>query len=572
MLEKTGRLLRDLKLLALPYWQSEERWTSGALLTVIVSMNLGLVYLNVLFNDWNRLFYNALQEKNVAAFTHQFIRFGVLAAIFLVLAVYRLYLRQMLQIRWRHWLTRHYVAEWLGNGSLYRLQLTGHDKTDNPDQRISEDIDGFIGQTLVLSLGLLESVVNLASFVGILWGLSGSLTIFGITVPGYMVWVAVVYALLGTWLIHLFGRPLITLNFQQQKFEADFRFSLVRLRENAEGVALYGGEEQESRSLMDRFSHVVGNWWSIMRRQKRLTWISSGYGQVAVVFPFIVAAPRYFRGVIELGGLMQTASAFGQVQSSLSWFVDAYSSLAELKATVDRLTGFRRALTDATELLAPGVTRSNSPDRDMVIEDLDIWRPDGTELIRGLHLHLVEGARLLITGPSGSGKSTLFRAIAGLWPFSRGKVLLPTAPVLFLPQKPYIPIASLRAAVTYPNDPKAHADDEIRAALTDCDLSALADRLDEENHWAQQLSPGEQQRLAFARALLSKPRWLFLDEATSALDEAAEVGLYRLVLDRLPEVSLISIAHRRTLEQFHDQRLVFRRTSMVPRTRPRTPR
>ncbi len=572
MLRKTAAFLRDLRVLAMPYWRSEERWASGGLLAVIVALNLGLVYLNVQFNEWNNLFYNALQNKDFDAFVHQFIRFGVLAAIFLVVAVYRIYLRQMLQIRWRRWLTSRYIGEWLHGRAYYRMQLA-EGRTDNPDQRIADDIGSFIGQTLVLTLGIMESVVTLVSFAAILWNLSGSLSVGGVVIPGYMLWVAVVYAVLGTWLTHRIGRPLIGLNFQQQRFEADFRFSLVRLRENAEGVALYGGEAEEARGLIARFAHVVDNWWDIMRQQKRLTWFSSGYGQVAVVFPYIVAAPRYFSGAIQLGGLMQTASAFGQVQGALSWFVDAYSSLAEWKATVDRLVGFERSLQEVPGQAAAEVTRRHAPPGSgITVDDLDLLLPDGTPLLRGLTLALPPGSRTLVGGPSGCGKSTLFRAISGLWPYGRGALSLPVGErMLFLPQKPYLPIATLRKAAVYPDAPERHDDEAIRQALADCGLPHLRDRLDEERHWAQQLSPGEQQRLAFARALLLQPRWLFLDEATSALDEPSETVLYRLAIDRLPDTALVSIAHRPTLAAFHDQRLELCRTGDATLPLPHTP-
>jgi putative ATP-binding cassette transporter len=555
LLGRTKMLVADMWSLIRPYWQSEERWRSGALLLVIVAMNLAMVYLSVLFNEWNNLFYNALQNKDFATFTHQFIRFGMLAAIFLIVAVYRTYLRQMLQIRWRQWLTRRYIGEWLGGQAYYRLQLTGG-RTDNPDQRIADDIGNFVGQSLILSLGLLESIVTLASFATILWGLSGSMEIVGVAIPGYMLWVALVYAAIGTWLTHRIGRPLIRLNYQQQQFEADFRFSLVRLREDAEGIALYNGEAAEANSLAGRFGKVVENWWGIMRQQKRLTWFTSGYGQIAIVFPFIVAAPRYFSGALQLGGLMQTASAFGQVQGALSWFIEAYTGLADWKATVDRLVGFERALMDVRRGASRNAVRHGVPSGEPItIDNLDLMLPDGTPLQRGISLKFPPSSRTVVTGPSGCGKSTLFRAINGLWPYWRGSISLPAGErLLFLPQKPYLPIAPLRSVTAYPDPPERYGDERIRDALCDCGLAHLVDRLDEERHWAQQLSPGEQQRLAFARALLLRPNWLFLDEATSALDEMSETALYRLVA-RLPGTALISIAHRPAVAAFHDRRL-----------------
>jgi putative ATP-binding cassette transporter len=558
MLTTTRDFLRDLWLLTKPYWKSEERWKSGALLAAIVALELAIVGINVIFNEWNNLFYNALQDKNLHEFWHQLLRFCYIAAAFIVVAVYKVYLRQMLQIRWRRWLTARYIGRWTSHHAYYRLQLSGN-RTDNPDQRIAEDIDGYIQQTLVLSLGLLNSVVTLGSFAAILWSLSGSVTVAGVTIQGYMLWVAVVYAIIGTWLVNRIGRPLIKLNFQQQQFEANFRYSLVRLRENAEGVALYGGEAQESRAFVHRFSDVVTNWWAIMRRQKMINWFGSGYGQIAIIFPFVVAAPRYFSGAIQLGGLMQTASAFGQVQGALSWFVDAYTGVATWKATVDRLTGFEHSLTEIAQAGQGGIRRSaGDAAKGVATESLDLQLPDGTVLLRDLNLTLPPGSRTLITGPSGSGKSTLFRTLGGIWPYAKGALTFPAGErALFLPQKPYIPIATLRAAVTYPDPPESYDDAAIRATLVDCGLPHLADRLDEEQHWAQLLSGGEQQRLAFARALLLAPRWLFMDEATSALDESAEAHLYRLLIDRLPQTALISIAHRPTLEAFHDRRLPF---------------
>lgn len=558
MLATTKNFLRDLWVLTKPYWQSEERWKSGVLLAAIIALELAIVGINVLFNSWNNSFYNALQEKNAPEFWHQMLRFTYIAAAFIFVAVYKVYLRQMLQIRWRRWLTERYIKRWTSHHAYYRLQIAGG-RTDNPDQRIAEDIDNYIQQTLVLSLGLLNSVVTLASFAAILWNLSGSMPLFGITVPGYMLWVALVYAIIGTWLVNVIGRPLIGLNFQQQQYEANFRYSLVRLRENAEGVALYGGEAQEARTFSLRFTDVVRNWWGIMRRQKMINWFGAGYGQIAIIFPFLVAAPRYFASGGQLGAMMQTASAFGQVQGALSWFVDAYTNVANWKATVDRLIGFEHSLTDIAHTGQGEVTRQDGEaQKGVTAAALDLRLPDGTVLLRDLNLNLPPGSRTLLTGPSGSGKSTLFRTLGGIWPYAKGVLTFPKGErALFLPQKPYIPIATLRAAVTYPDAPESHDDASIKKALSDCGLGNLVDRLDDEQHWAQQLSGGEQQRLAFARTLLLSPRWLFMDEATSALDESAEAQLYKLVIERLPGTALISIAHRSTLEAFHDRRLAF---------------
>ncbi len=561
MYQTSKTFIRDLWALSRPYWFSEERWLARGLLAVVVALNLALVYVNVLINEWNNDFYNTLQSMDKAGFFHQLLRFSGFAAAYIVIAVYQLYLTQMLQMRWRRWLTGRYLGDWIGERVYYRLQLTDRG-TDNPDQRIADDLSGFCERTLTLTLGLLSAVVTLVSFVSILWGLSGSLSFAfngtQIAIPGYMVWVALAYAVCGTALIHFIGRPLIGLNFTQQKFEANFRFSLVRVRENTEAIALYAGEESEIRRLMRCFGDVVANWWAIMKRQKTLTWFRAGYNQVAIIFPFVVAAPRYFAGSIQLGGLMQTASAFGQVQDALSWFVNAYTQLAEWKATVDRLTSFRDATQRAQEAAqtTEGVRLAAHDGADVVAEDVSIDLPGGKALLAPLTLDFPRGERVLLTGPSGSGKSTLFRALAGIWPFGRGRVLIPSgARVLFLPQKPYLTIGSLREQLCYPAAADAFKDEELRAALEACGLPQFLGRLDEEQHWAQQLSGGEQQRIAFARALLQKPDWLFMDEATSALDEASEARLYRLLLAELPQTAVVSIGHRASLGRFHRRRL-----------------
>jgi putative ATP-binding cassette transporter len=553
-------LLHDTWTLIRPYWASEDRWAGRGLLILVIGLNLGIVYLNVLFNRWNNAFYNALQDKDYAVFWSQLFRFTWLAALFIVVAVYQLYLNQMLQIRWRRWLTERYLGAWLADGAYYRMQLTTSD-TDNPDQRIAEDLRLFVSATLTLGIGGLRAVVTLVAFIGILWGLSGSLIIplgAGWTIPGYMVWAALLYAIAGTWLTNLIGRPLVGLNFDQQRYEADFRFGLVRFRENAEGVALYRGEADELRSFRERFAAVVNNWWGIMRRQKRLTWFTAGYGQAAVIFPFVVAGPRYFRGEIALGGLMQIASAFGQVQDSLSFIVSAYPDLAQWRSVVQRLVGFERALARMrADAARDGVRRSPGAGETLALDRVDLKLPGGQPLLEAATLDFQPGDSALISGPSGAGKSTLFRAIAGIWPFGTGAISLPRdGRVLFLPQKPYLPIGTLREVVGYPSPAGGLDDAALREALEAVGLPELIGRLDEPAHWALALSPGEQQRIAFARALVQKPAWLFLDEATSALDEASEIRLYTLLRERLPGVTLVSVGHRSTLRPFHARNLV----------------
>jgi vitamin B12/bleomycin/antimicrobial peptide transport system ATP-binding/permease protein len=556
------RLARDSWGIARPYWRSEDRGPALGLLAAVIVLTLGMVYVNVLLNRWNNAFYNALQDKNDAVFVRQVIRFSGLAILYIVVAVYQLYLNQMLLIRWRRWLTERYLRGWLTDRAYYRMQLTGGE-TDNPDQRIAEDVRLFIAGSLELAIGGLRAAVTLVSFVAILWSLSGPLHValggISITVPGYMVWAALLYAFFGTWLTDRVGRPLVRLNFNQQRYEADFRFGLVRFRENTEGVALYSGEADELRGFRERFANVVGNWWAIMRRQKRLTWLTAGYAQAAVVFPFVVAAPRYFRGEIPLGGLVQTATAFAQVQDALSFIVSSYTEIAEWRAVVERLSSFERALQrSGLEPAAGGrIARADGDAGRLTLDGVDVDRPDGRPLIAGVTLSLTRGDTALLSGPSGVGKSTLMRAIAGIWPFGRGHVHVSRdARLLFLPQKPYLPLGTLRQAVSYPTTGAGVTDAVLRESLDAVGLPELARRLDEPDNWALLLSPGEQQRIAFARALVHSPDWLFLDEATSAVDEATEARLYRLLGERLAATTVVSVGHRTTLHRFHARRLI----------------
>ncbi|MBV9354665.1 MAG: ABC transporter ATP-binding protein/permease [Chloroflexi bacterium] len=547
--------------LALPYWRSEERWRARILLAVIVGLTLGGVFLLVLLNEWNRQFFNAIQDKDFASFGTLLIQFCVLAAIYIVGAVYKLYFTQMLQMRWRIWLTNRFVARWLQHQLYYRLELADR-RTDNPDQRISEDLNNFTSNTLSLGLGLLSSVVTLISFISILWVISGPLDfVVGgapVEIPGYMVWVAIGYAFVGSILAHLIGRPLIGLSFNQQRLEADFRYSLVRVRENAEGIALYGGEAPERTGLMGRVEGIRLNWWQLMRFTKRLTFMTVGYDQIADIFPILVAAPRYFSGAISLGVLTQIGNAFGQVQGSLSWFIESYGQVATWKATVDRLLTFEAAL-DAAEAAGTRAERieiERNGFQAVRANQLNLALPNGHAVQSGLSLDVEPGERLLIDGPTGVGKSTLFRAIAGIWPYGSGQIEMPAdANLLFLPQRPYIPIGTLRDAVAYPAAGARFTDAQVAEALTAVGLPALVGRIEESQNWSIQLSGGEQQRLALARALLNKPDWLFLDEATAALDEASERELYELLEARLPRTTIVSIAHRTNLIGLHDRHI-----------------
>jgi putative ATP-binding cassette transporter len=546
--------------IAIPYFRSEDKWAGRGLLAAVITIELAVVFLNVLFNRWNNVFYNALQERNQAVFTYQIGYFCVLAAFWIGLKVYQLYLNQWLQIRWRRWMTDRYLGGWLHDANHYRMQLLG-DAADNPDQRIAEDTQRFVEQTLQLGIGLLSAVVTLISFIFILWGLSNQapLHLFGsdIAIPGYLVWGALIYAVLGTTLTHLIGWPLVGLNFQQQRYEADFRFNLVRARENAEQIALLHGEPVERTRLLSRFGLVVANWLGIMQRTKKLTAFTATYSQASVIFPYVLVAPAYFAEKVQLGGMMQTASAFSSVQESLSFFITSYRTLAEWQSVVARLSGFETSIENAAALTTKeNIIHVASDDKEAIdLTKLLVSLPNGAPLVTADGFSIRSGERTLLTGPSGSGKSTLFRAIAGIWPFGTGSIAIPSqATLMMLPQRPYFPVGSLRAAIAYPAEESAFSPQQVGETLGAVGLPKLVSRLDEDAHWNRTLSLGEQQRLGIARALLHKPQYLFLDEATASLDEPSEMALYRLLQDRLAATTtIVSIGHRSTLDAFHQR-------------------
>ncbi|MBU9457421.1 ABC transporter ATP-binding protein/permease [Burkholderia multivorans] len=544
-----------------PYWVSSEWKVAWALLVTIIAINLCVVWINVQLNKWNAQFYNALQTKNVHDFPHLMMQFSMLAFGFIILAVYGLYLRQMLGFRWRQWLTDRFLGEWLGDRAFYRIE---RDRlADNPDQRVADDLQAFATTTLSLSLDLLSTVVTLASFITILWTLGGALTLSlgatPVSIPGYMVWAAALYAVIGSLVIQKVGRPLVSINYQQQRVEADFRFGLIRVRENAEQIAFYDGEDTENRNAQGLFLRIRDNWWRVMKYTKRLTFVNAFYGQIAIIFPFVVAAPRYFAGAFTLGVLMQISSAFGTVSDSFSWFLNSYRTLVEWRATVNRLREFKRVMRTShlKESLSPatehgGINLHYVNAAKLSTSSLKLALPNGNALANIGSVTIEPGSRWLVVGKSGSGKSTFMRALAGLWPFGDGAIDAPVgARMMFVPQSSYLPIGTLKAALAYPSAPDAFGDDACRDALRACHLEDYVDRLDETAHWTRVLSPGEQQRLAGARVLLHKPDFLFLDEATSALDADNEARLYRLFAERLPKAAIVSIAHRESLAAFH---------------------
>lgn len=549
--------------LSRPYFHSEEKWKARGLLAAIVALNLGTVYMAVQINEWNRVFYDALQNHQAALFWQQLARFAGLAFAYIVIAVYKFYLTQWLQLHWRSWMTRHYLDRWLSGQVFYQLEMArfqpagpAQASPDNPDQRIQEDLDLFTSLSLKLSMGLLNAVVTLLSFVGILWSLSGH---FGFDldgrhfeIPGFMVWMAVLYCGVGSVLTHFIGRPLIGLNFRQQKLEADFRGHMGRVREYSESIALERGEGLENGQLKLRFGEVLKNYIALIRSQKRLIWFTNFFGQASVVFPFVVAAPRFFSGAIQLGDLMQISSAFDSVQGALSWVVDNYDVLANWLATSERLTGFEARIQQQTELHG---TLQIEADPALHIEDLHVALPDGAPLLDAPGLSAGAGDRVWIQGPSGSGKSTLLRVLAGLWPHAQGHVGLPPQ-AAFIPQKPYLPHGRLRDALAYPASADRYGSTRLAEALQQVGLEHLAASLDSEDAWSQKLSGGEQQRLAAARVLLREPAWVFADEATSALDEAGEQRIYEQLVDltRRQGGALVSVAHRPQLAAYHSTR------------------
>ena len=551
----TRQFFRDVWYLTKSYWQSEEKKKAFFLLGCIIALTLGVVYMLVLLNQWNNSFYSALQNYDAKKIFDELIHFSWLAAIYIILAVYSYYLQQTLILNWRRWLTTRFIDIWLQNKTYYNLQMFGKD-TDNPDQRISEDVRQFVEMTLSFGIGILKAFCTFASFVVILYNLSGSLsfTFMGKTwtINGYMLWASLLYSVIGTYITHLVGRKLVKINFIQQKYEADFRFSMIRLRESAESVAFYRGEAQEGSVFKQRFKMLLDNFWKLVNKQKQLVFLNSGYSQIAIIFPFVVAMNRYLTKEVTLGGLMQVASAFGRVQDSLSYFVDMYSSIAQWQAVVMRLTYFGRHMHEVSQKAERFHVERFAAADVVEVSNMQINLPDGKPLLENISFTLHPGHNVLIKGVSGSGKSTLLRAISGIWPFVDGKIFLPERDkLMFIPQKPYLPLGTLRAALNYPGN-KPIDDTELIYLMDLCQIGYLKDKLDLEADWSHVLSVGEQQRLAFVRAHIQQPQWLFLDEATSALDEDTEATMYSLLQERLQQTTVVSVGHRSTLNKYHE--------------------
>jgi putative ATP-binding cassette transporter len=541
------------------YWGSRDARKGALLLGLAASLELAAVYGTFVLADANRRIYDALQDRAAPAFFAGVGLFAVAVSGFVLVSTYRIYVRQALEIRWRTWLTEYLLASWISPPACSQMQVV-HSEADNPDQRIAEDVRNYVASSLGLSLSLLAAVATLVSFAGLLWRMSSEwpVQIGGrhFEVPGFMMWIAVAYAAFASWITHRVGRPLVPINFDKLRFEADFRFGLVRFRENAESIGLAGGEAFEERSAVGRFQRIVSNWWDLIRAQRNLTLLTTGIGQLNGVVPLLVAAPGYFLGNLTLGRVAQAGIAYGQVSGALVWFVNAYQEIAQWRASIERLLTFKDALDAASARQCVDALTVAAGERDAVqLDDVELALPDGRALLEGGSASIAPGERVAVVGPSGAGQTTLFRALAGRWPYGSGHIVMPARDrTLFLPQRPYLPIGTLRAALAYPSADASFSDDDTREALRLVGLGDLGTQLDTSEHWEKRLSVGQQQRLAIARALIHDPQWLFLDDATAALDEDEERRVYSVLTERLPKASLVSIAHRASVARYHTRR------------------
>ena len=549
--------LRMFMTLALPYFRSEDRLRACGLLAAVVGAEVGLVYVAVATNQWNARFFNALEARHWSNITNELVVFCLIVASAILASMAQYYFGQRLQINWRRWLTENYLSIWMAQGRHYRVRFVDTN-IDNIHLRIANDVYLFVQRTHELGTGLLGSVMALLSFAFILWGLSAitPLPLFGVDLqfPGYLIWTALIYAGLGTLLAHWIGWRLIPLNFNQQRYESDFRFAIVRAADHSEAVALMRGEAVEREELRGRFANLVGNWTNLVIRQTRLTGFIACYGNISTVFPTLIVSPAYMIGAIPLGILVQAANAFQRVEGAFAFCIGAYSKLAEWKAIMDRLSQMDTAMAkvDAHTNEAGTIAVKTGQGEDFSVTNIVARMPSGSEIARIPAQSFAPGERALITGPSGAGKSSLFRALTGLWPPGEGAVTLPRdADVLVMPQRPYFPLGKLRQSITYPMPQEEVPDLQIRAALSDVGLGHFAGRLDEEADWSVMLSGGEQQRVAFARVLLRKPAVLLFDEPVATLDDAAGRELYRILIERLPRTIILSIDRRGVLRDLH---------------------
>ncbi|MCC2666828.1 MAG: bacA [Gammaproteobacteria bacterium] len=545
------------------YWQSTHRILAYSLLLTVVLMTIFLVGMEVLFTTWYNYFYDALQDYNKHAAFDLLVMFMFLAAVSIIISVYRYYIQQFLALRWRRWLTEQFMHRWFARRGYYHLE-NFDEHTDNPDQRIQEDIGSLVVSSLSLGTGLISALTTIVAFIYVLWQLSGYLILplgrFGTWhVPGYLVWVSIIYASIGTLLTFKIGHPLISLNFEQQRREANFRFAAIDVRSHAEHVALYRGEKNQKTILNKIFSGVLENWYAIILRQKLLLWFTAGYNQISVILPLVVALPNYFNKVFKLGGLMQALSAFSRIQDAFSFIVNSYTAIAEWQAVMHRLLTFLNHMDEIEKNIVQHnqFIFSENTENKIITKNIIIKTPQGKKLLGNINQTLIHGKNYVVKGHSGLGKSTFVRMLAGIWPYGSGEISLPIdkKSVMFLPQTTYMPLGTLREALLFPNKTNSASDEVLITLLQAVDLAQLTNQLQQVTHWAEHLSPGELQRIAFIRVILQQPDWVFLDESTSAMDLVHEKQVYTLLKNKLPNCSVVSIGHHPSVDEYHNEEI-----------------